>query len=123
MLREIEAHHLMFLADPQSNRHIHNLQNDQRTNYRERPCNRDPHQLIEYLVRISLDHPRRQYVALSVLKNWVHGTRRENPGENCTESATRSMNTEGVQRVVVSETGFHCGDHVIAKRARNQTNQ
>src|SRR4051794_30494360 len=115
MLREIEPHNLMFLTNPQSDRHIHDLQNDQRANNRKRPCNGDPHQLIYYLMNISLDHSGGQRVALSVLKNGVDGTRCENPGENCTERATRSMNPEGIKRVVVAEAGFHSCDHVIAK--------
>src|SRR3954469_15727592 len=113
----------MFLADPQSNGQIHNLQNDQRANNRERPCNRNPHQLIKYLMEISLDHSGRRYVPLSVLKDWVHGTRRENPSENCAESTTRSMNTECVKRVVVAEAGFYPRNHVVAKAARKEANE
>src|SRR6185437_728935 len=122
MLREIEAHNLMFFANPQSNCHIHNLQNNQRANNRQRPCNGDAHQLVEYLMKISLDHSGGQHVALSVLKNWVYGTRCENSRENCTESSTRSMNTEGIERVVVAEAGFHGYNHIKAKRTRDQAN-
>src|SRR5690349_16314614 len=59
MHAEVEPFDFLFLADPQSHRHVTNLKNDQGADDRERPGNARSNQLIQHLAAVAVHQAQR----------------------------------------------------------------
>ena len=72
MLREIESLNLVFLGDSQSDRGVHDLQDDQRSDCGESPGDYNPNELIQQLMSIAFEQTRRKRAALRIFEDRIH---------------------------------------------------
>ena len=63
----------------------------------------DANQLIQDLMKISLDGAGRQGVAVGILEDRVDDARREDSRQHRADRASGSMHSKGVERIVIAE--------------------
>src|SRR3989454_9730548 len=99
VLREVEASHLGFLADPEPHEGVKNLQDDERPHEGQHPGRDDGDDLGLHLPRVAVEE-----AVCSVGIDRLGG---KEPGGEGPPSAANAVDPYHVQRVVVTELRLH----------------
>src|SRR6185437_1957711 len=83
MLREIKALNLVFVRDPESDRHVHDLEDHQGAYDCQNPGDYNANQLIQKLVGIPVNPAGRQGIALRILEYGIYYARSKHSGKKC----------------------------------------
>ena len=123
VLRKVQALHFVFLRDTQPDERVDKLEQNQTPHNGQSPGNYNSDNLIQDLVRVSIEQPNRQRVSLAILKNWIDDFQSKNSGEHGAQSAAGSVDTERVQRIIIKEPGLYFGNHQEAYDSGDETNR
>src|SRR5262245_63902707 len=103
VLANVEPLNLLLLGDTQANRCVHQLQDDERPDDRQSPAARRRDKLPD---ECSAALQQAQWLSA---RQVLHGARGENPGQYRSQRPTNSVDTEGIERIVVFELGLEPG--------------
>ena len=79
-------------------------------------------QLIQELMRISLDEAGRKDIPIGILQDRIHGADGENSRKDRPDRSACTMHAESVQRIVIAKTSFYLRNHQVTQNARDETN-
>jgi len=119
VLRKIEAGHLVLGSETETDDFVDDKEQNQRADDGESPRNADADKLIEDLAPMAVDAARGDALAV----NGIDDTGGEYAGEEGAESASRAVNAEGVEGIVVAEAGLNLEDHEGADEAGGKADE
>src|SRR5580692_1199097 len=123
MLRQVETLHFVFGRHSHANGEIDDLKNDVSSYYGEQDRDTNADRLISQLAKVPVHHADGKRVPLGILENRIDGAGGEDAGQQRANGSASAMHAEGIERVVVTESGLYDGNHRITKNSGDEADQ
>src|SRR5579859_3099804 len=117
MLRDVQPFDFMFFADAEPGKEIGDFQDNQCSDERKAPGDRNADELIANLSPAAIEPPN----WFARAEDWIDDLLREDAGEQSPDGAARTVHTERIERVIIAENGFNASDHEVAECARKES--
>src|SRR5665213_1128837 len=121
MLRKIEPLSFLLRRNAQTDGLIHKSQDGESSNDTERPSDRYADELIQELVRISLNEAGGQNISIRIFQDWIDGADGEDSRKDRADCPARPMDAERIERIVIPKARLYLCDHEVTCHTRNES--